>query len=357
MGAGHAHLHLLRQAPRLRRAGVDVALVAPPTFRYSGTASAVASGDLPPHAGTIDVARLAAEAGVRHLEGRVVAMDRSAKCAETHDGRRLGYDVASFNVGSVPDTRGVTVGEGVVRVKPMEELATLAGRLASLHGAGPVRVGVVGSGASGLEVAGHVACRLAGQVTVVVFERDLVPAGFLPAGARHAALRRLVSLGVTFRVGVTVAEVAADCVVLADGQAVACDLTVLATGLVANPIVQRLGLGDHQGIPVRPTLQHVDDEDVLAAGDCAHFLAAPLPNLGVHGVRQGPVLLEGLLARNAGEPLPAYRPPRITLQVLDLGGGRGLATRGRRWWHGRGAHVLKRIIDRRWLARHPGPAR
>jgi NADH dehydrogenase FAD-containing subunit len=113
-----------------------------------------------------------------------------------------------------------------------------------------------------------------------------------------------------------------------------------------------LGLGDARGVPVTATLQHPDHADVHAVGDCARFLPQPLPRIGVHGVRQGPVLLASLLARARGAELPSYEPQREALAVLDLGDGVGLAVRGRWWWQGRAALLLKRWIDRRWLRQY-----
>lgn len=98
------------------------------------------------------------------------------------------------------------------------------------------------------------------------------------------------------------------------------------------------------------TLRHVDHDDVFAAGDCAHFTPRPLPRLGVHGVRQGPVLRDALLARTRAGSWPTYDPPARVLQRLDLGAGVGLAVRGRWWSCGRGAHRGKGAIDERWLA-------
>lgn len=352
VGAGHAHLHLLRHAPILRAAGLDVSLVAPATFRYSGVATAASSGEAPRDRGAVDVGALAAEHGVAHVVGQVRDLDPVGQVARTEDERTLRWDLLSLNVGSVPLEDDMEVGPGVVRIKPLEEYLGLRSRLDDLADAGPGRVVVVGSGASGLEVAGHVAARLPPGSRVLVVERDRVPAGFLAPAPRRAALSVLVDRGVTFRVGAPAVEVAGDRVATADGRVEGCDLAVLATGLRAHPIVERVGLGDRRGVPVRATLEHVDHRGVFAVGDCAHFTPRPLPNLGVHGVRQGPVLLQALAARAGGSSdLPAYRPPRHVLQVLDLGAGIGLATRGRWWSCGRAAHRLKHLIDQRWLDR------
>lgn len=156
--------------------------------------------------------------------------------------------------------------------------------------------------------------------------------------------------------GQPVRRLESDHVVLDSGVTVEHDVVVLATGLVASDLLADVGLSDEEsardGIPVRATLQHRDHDDIYAAGDCAHFMPHPLAKVGVYGVRQGPVLLASLLARTTGERLPVFEPQRHALQVLDLGGGVGLATRGSWWWMGRAALRLKRRIDRRWLAQY-----
>jgi NADH dehydrogenase FAD-containing subunit len=137
-----------------------------------------------------------------------------------------------------------------------------------------------------------------------------------------------------------------------DGERHEHDTVVIATGLTPTGFASDSGLGDARGIPVRATLQHVDHDDIYAAGDAPYFTPGPLPKLGVHGVRQGPVLEHSLLARQDGRPLPVYEPHRHALQILDLGGGTALATRGRWWAEGPLLRRLKLAIDRRWLARY-----
>ncbi len=352
VGAGHAHLHVVRHAAALTGAGYRVCLLAPRSFRYSGVASVTATGGMDPDEGHIDVAALAAEAGVRHLDDRLAGLDRRGRVARTEGGAALAYDVLSVNLGSaVEPPASMEVTDDVLRVKPLGQLARLGERVeAAARASGDgARVTIVGGGNSGLELAGHLAARpdVAG-VRLVEAGPELGTG--LPAGARRRARRVLECRGVEVRTGCPVDRLDGAAVRCADGTEREHDVAVLATGLTATPLVAELGLGDRDGVPVRATLQHEHDDDVYAAGDCAHFLPRPLPLVGVHGVRQGPVLHRSLLARMSGDPLPAYRPQRHALAVLDLGGGTGLAVRGRLWWEGRSALALKRRIDRRWLA-------
>ena len=351
VGAGHTHLHVVDRADALRAAGVEVTLLAPHDFHYSGLASATATGALPADAGRIDVAALAARRGVPHVVARMVAHDLDAHTVRTDDGIDVPYDAVSFNLGSAVATDGMLVDDGVIMVKPLERLAPLTAWLDAPSPAHGARITVVGGGPTGLELAGHLAARRCDDAVVRVADRDERPGRSLPPGARRRVVRRLAERGVVFHAGQPVLQVHHDHAVIG-GRRLDHDLAVIATGLSAPPIVVDAGLGDHRGIPVRATLQHIDHDDVYAVGDCARFTPRELPKLGVHGVRQGPVLVASLLARVAGATLPTYDPQTLALRILDLGGGTAVAMRGRWWVEGRAALALKRAIDDRWLAHY-----
>ena len=354
VGAGHAHLHLLRHASRLEAAGYRTTVVAPARFDYSGAASGIAAGGRDPAEGRIDVAALARHHRVDHRQGLVTEVDPVSRTATTDDGSRLGWDVVSFNIGSVADVgSGEGGAEGVVVVKPLVDLTRLRERLRLPPAGRGHHLTVVGAGASGIELAAHLAAR---QDTDLVRLLEASPriGAFLPPRAARRLGRLLASRGVQVLTEADPVRIEEDAVVLRDGTRLAHDTVVVATGLAAPPLATRAPLGGPQGFPVRATLQHRDHDDVYAAGDCADFLPGPLPRIGVHGVRQGPVLLAALEARASGATAPVYRPQRQVLSILDLGGGTALAVRGRWWWLGRSSLALKRRIDRRWLSTYRG---
>jgi NADH dehydrogenase FAD-containing subunit len=352
VGAGHAHLHLVRHSSRLARAGYRTTLVAPRWFDYSGSASAIAAGGGDPDTGRIDVAALACRNRVDHRPGLVTAVDIETRTVTTDDGSRLEWDLVSFNIGSVAAVPpGTTSAATVVGVKPLSELIRLRERLASPGPARGHHVTVVGSGASGLELAAHLSVRDDTDL-VHLLEHGSRIGGSLPRRAEQRVVALLESRGVRIWTHAGRVRVDADAVLLDDGTLLPHDAVVVATGLAPPPLAARPPLGGPQGLPVRATLQHRDHDDVYAAGDCADFLPGPLPRVGVHGVRQGPVLLAALEARSSGAPAPVYRPQRHALAILDLGGGTALAVRGRWWWLGRSSRALKRRIDGRWLAQH-----
>lgn len=351
VGAGHAHLHLIEHATRLSAVGYDVTLVAPGRFDYSGVASAVAAGDQDPATGRIDVAALTDVLDhVEHVQSTVTDVDLTARTVTLADGSTRQWDVISFNIGSVasvPDE--LPLHDSVVHIKPLGSLTSLRERLLTRpHGRGH-RVTVVGGGSSGLELAAHLGAR-ADTDEVLLLEVGPRLGRALPSRARRRVIRLLRRRGVEVRTSARIHEITHDAVTLADGTSAPHDVAILATGLVPPALATRPPLGGPDGIPVRATLQHRDHVDVYAAGDCADFLPQRLGRIGVHGVRQGPVLLDALEARISGAPAPVYRPPRSALSILDLGGGTALATRGRWWWMGRSSLALKRWIDRRWIA-------
>ncbi len=350
VGAGHAHLHLVRNAARLADAGYRITLVAPAGFDYSGAASGIAAGDRDPGDGSIDVVALARDRPLEHRRGLVTAVDLAARTATTDDGSLVEWDLVSFNIGSVADVPPATTGIGaVVGVKPLSDLTRLRERLAHPPEGRGHHVTVIGAGASGIELAAHLAAR-DDTDRVHLIERGSRIGGFLPPRAARRLVGLLEARGVRIVTEAGVVRVGEDAVLLGDGSRVPHDIVVVATGLRPPPLASRSPLGGRNGFPVRATLQHRDHDDVYAAGDCADFMPETLPRIGVHGVRQGPVLLAALEARASGTRVPVYQPQEHALSILDLGGGTALAVRGRWWWLGRSSLALKRWIDRRWIA-------
>lgn len=360
VGAGHAHLHLVRRSARLRDAGVDPVLIAPARFYYSGLASGVLSGALTPADAAIDIAALARAAGIDYRTDPVVGIDRPGRRLVLGSGESVTFDAASFNIGSAAvDPVGAERVGGQWGVKPLSQLFELR---AALEGAMIARgetptVVVVGGGQSGFEIAG--------AVTGLMERRRHRPRVFLvvqgyPSWAPPAALRRLrqnlASRGVTIVGGILVERNPGSCR-LADGQRLPCDHLVLATGLEPPALIGDLDLPLARDGRLRlgPALCSIADDAIFGVGDCAVMDAEPRPAAGVFGVRAGPILLNNLAALGDGRPLRAYHPQKRWLSIMDLGDGRGLAMRGHLWSLGRPALRLKRSLDLSFIRRMRAP--
>ncbi len=351
VGAGHAHLHLVRQAGALRRTGIDLTLISPATFLYSGLASAALSGGMALDVGEIDVARLAATHGVRHLADTAQALDRDRREVQLTGGGTVSYDAVSFNIGSrLHDPERLLSEPGVWPAKPLDALLSLRpmieARIADT-GKCPAIV-VAGGGQSANELAAALCglCERHGVTPQIVVIHPDTAQTWAPPGAWRRLRAQMRHRGVDFRNDRVIRRSPGRCQ-LASEELLDCEVLLLATGLVGPDLLGRLGLAvnDRGRIVTTATLQSISDPRVFAVGDCAVIAGAERPCAGVFGVRAAPILLKNLMALSRNMPLTAYRPPTRWLSIMDLGNGTGLAQWGRAWWLGAMALRWKRWLD------------
>lgn len=181
----------------------------------------------------------------------------------------------------------------------------------------------VGGGFSGVEVAGElVDClrsirryypRVAAdelKVTVLHGMDRLLPELSPRLGA--AALVSLRERGVTVRLDTRVVVIAANGVVLADGELIEGATVISTIGTSANPLLEKLGLPTTAGrIQTAGDLSVPGHPGVWAAGDCA-FIPNALdgsfcPPTAQFAVRQARHLASNLVATIAGRPTEPFR--------------------------------------------------
>jgi NADH dehydrogenase len=191
----------------------------------------------------------------------------------------------------------------------------------------PVRVAVIGAGATGVELVAelHKSTRTLvsygldridpeRDITLDLIEagRRILPA--LPDRIAASATQLLQGLGVRVRTGARVTEVAAGIVLLASGERVPADLVVWAAGVKAHEFLRDLaGLETNRlnQLVVGPTLQTTRDDAIFALGDCA---AAPwlgregtVPPRAQAAHQQASHLYRQILRRLRGQPLEPWR--------------------------------------------------
>ena len=304
--------------------------------------------------------------GVRFVEARAVALDRAAREVELADGRRVGYDVVAIDVGAVNPGRDDA--GAAVRTKPLWRIEDL-GRFLDEAAGGGGRLAVVGGGAAGVEVALNVTARpdLAALEVVVVEPGDRLCPG-LPDRFGAWAADTLRQRGATVRLGTRAAGATSDGVRLDGGETLPADAVLWATGSVGPPLLREAGLAvTERGFArVDVGLRSASDGRVFVAGDAAAVAGhEELARIGVHAVRQGPVLRENvrqaLRALAAGQdpgrvPLRPFRPYPIAPLLVSTGGPTA-------WWLAGPVALrsplalrLKHAVDRRWIDRYRGGA-
>ena len=357
-GAGHAHLHIVKRAAEFRRRGIELVVIAPEPFWYSGLATGMLGGRYPPELDQVDVEMLVRRGGGQMVRDRVRHIDVDGRRIDLESGPSVAYDVLSLDLGSAPpEIPGAT--DRVYAVKPISNLLRLRDevrRLAAMPERTPARIVVAGGGPAGCEIAANlIALGKSGrrqlEIAILTSQNRLL-AG-LPAIAGTLMARRLAQDGVDISYGTTVRSIEHGFAATGVGR-VPFDILVNATGLKPSPVVGAIGLptGADGGLLVDRYLRSVSDPRIFGGGDCISFAERDLPKLGVYAVREAPVLLHNLLATQEGRKLKPYAPQRRALMILNLGDGTGLATRGGWALRSPAFAWIKDRIDRAFLGRY-----
>ncbi|MCB9729601.1 MAG: selenide, water dikinase SelD [Deltaproteobacteria bacterium] len=349
VGAGHAHVQLLRRLAMAPWRDAEVTLIVDrPVSLYSGMVPGLLAGQYAAHELSIDAHVLARRAGARVIHAAATRVDAVQRLIHLAGRPPIAYELASLNVGStvaLADLPGVAE-----HALPTRPLSRLLDALDALSGA-PARSTVVGAGAAGVELAA--ALRARGH-TVTLVDGGEAPMQAQRARVRARVARALSARGITLRLGARVESVAAGAVTLSDGEALAHDHLIWAAGAAPPALCAASDLPkDARGyVRVGHDLRVVGHPDLFAAGDCAVPDQAPwVPRAGVYAVRSGPVLADNLEASLRGWPLRRWRPQRDFLTLLNLGDGTALGFRGPLVAEGAWVFRLKDRIDRRFVQR------
>ena len=367
-GGGHSHVIVLKRFGMKPMPGVRVTLICRDVETpYSGMLPGHVAGHYTHDDVHIDLGPLARFANARFYHDEVIGLDTAERKVICRSRPPVPYDVLSIDVGSAPRMDEVPgAGDAVVPVKPIGNLVARWNALVErvLATRRPMRVGVVGGGAGGVEMALamrhglRVRLREAGgDPDRLSFELFTAGAGVLPRNpprVRAAFARVLAGQGVRVHVDARVERVdrGASCTTgtavegTDDGPArEAARTTVLHTtrgatyefdevlwvtqaGAQAWPAEAGLATDEDGFVAVRPTLESTSHPGVFAAGDCAAVLAHPREKAGVFAVRQGPVLAENLRRALRGLAPRPFTPQRRYLSLIGTGGRHAVATRG-----------------------------
>jgi pyridine nucleotide-disulfide oxidoreductase family protein len=344
VGAGHAHVEVLRQLAERPIAETAVTVVSRvAAAAYSGMLPGVVAGHYRPDAHLMPVAPLAARAGADCLLGEACGLDPERRVLRLAGGDTLEFDLLSLDIGSAPDLGAAPAGEPVLPVKPLETFLPALAAAEAGFASGRARVAVVGGGVAGTEMALALRHRYAAAgraVAVTLIEKGPVIVPGLPGAARRRLERACAEHGVEIRTGT--------------GEARGFDLALWTTGAAAAGWLGTTGLALDAGgfVRVDTHLRSVSHGSVFVAGDAASLDGAGRPKAGVFAVRQGPVLAENLRRSLEGRPLRRYRPQRRWLVLAATGPRHAVGTRNGLTVAGDWVWWLKDRIDRGFVERY-----
>ena len=353
LGAGRAHLHLLKHHAELSRHGVlppRITLLAPQARPVQpGMLAGYVAGRYALEQCSIALDALVGATPVRWLTPPVRSLDAAAGRFTLDDGSELDYDWLSVDLSAVQDRQlAETTMPGArahgLFVRPLEHFCGLWPRVVELAQTRNLRLTVVGGGSTGIELALALRQRLRqAPVSLVTGARGLAPGQ--PAALRGKAAALLRARGVTVLPD-RVNAIAPDELKLESGARLACDVALMATPTQAPSWLQASGLAlDAQArLAVDACLRSQSHRNVFACGETCG--GAPGTGQGRYGRSNGPTLLHNLGAALAGrEPRP-LKTVRHELHLLSASQGTALARWGGLCVQGRWVDWAKDRLDR-----------
>ncbi len=366
VGGGHSHVTVLKGFGMKPLPGVRLTLICREIHTpYSGMLPGLVAGHYEFDDAHIDLAPLSRFAGSRLFHDEVVGLDLERKRVLCKNRPPVAYDVLSLDIGSNPmmsDVRGAS--ENVIPVKPISNFIDRWERLKDrvLKAQGPVKIGVVGAGAGGVELtlaAQYALGRmLEAQKAEAILEFYLFSSTAILPTHNHKARARfrrvLAERGVHVYAGKSVVEVGVTSLRCEDGSAFILDEILWVTQAAAASWPGESGLEvDARGfIRVADTLESTSHPAVFAAGDIAAVVDHPREKAGVFAVRQGKPLEGNLRRALLGRPLKPFVPQRKFLSLISTGDQYAIASRGNWSLEGRYMWKLKDWIDRRFMAKY-----
>ncbi len=347
-GAGGLELatRLGNRLGKKKRARITL-IDASPSHLWKPLLYEVAAGSLDSYAERLEYLAQGHWHGFTFRLGRMDGLDRANKqvsVAPTLDEhgteiiprRAFKYDTLIIAVGSVANDFGVPgVAEHCVMLDTPEQArefhrrhinACLRANTQQENVApGQLTVGIVGAGATGVELAAelhdttrelssygmdHIEPDKSLKLLIVEASDRILPG--LPPRLSGAAADRLKELGVEMHVNERVVEVRKDGMMTADGKFIPASMMVWSAGIKAPDFLKDIaGLETNRQnqLVVKATLQTTRDDNIFALGDCA---ACPMPDgrnvppraQAAH--QQASLMAQAICRRFRGKPLLEY---------------------------------------------------
>ena len=334
IGGGHSHAMLLQQWAKQPVPGARLTLVSPHLqSAFSDMLPGLVAGHYEYGDVHINLPRLCRAAGARFVQACAHQVDTEQRRISLLGRPELEYDLLSLDVGATP-SRNITGSELAIPVKPVDHFHRywdqLTQQIHSNHQ--PFKLGVVGGGAGGFELAMAMACALEEQLYSGRVEIHLIQAGNkvpfgLPLIARRLAAREMSRLKVRVHRNWRVTEITHAGVHNDDGQFLPLDKVMLCTEATAPPWLAQSGLAldEHGFILVDRYLRAQGHNNVFASGDVAALTRSPAPKSSACALQQGTTLYRNLRATIQGQSLKAYRLQKNGLRLLTCGDRRAIA--------------------------------
>lgn len=346
IGAGRAHLQVLKGLARQGRSDVNVTLVAPhPYYIEAGMLPGYVAGDYELSDIRIPLDALVEASGVGFAPAHVHSLDPNGRRVQLSTGDALPYDVLSIDVEPTIDRDRIeTLIPGARRnalfTRPLEAFVQLWPQLLALAQERALQVAVIGDSLASVELAMAAAHALAlphGSRVTLVAGTD-TPLADQPQALQRRLLARLKRLNITVLQD-HCTGIDGRAIQLASGASLVCDAPLLAPAGELPGWLLQAGLQlDDSGHPVlNARLQSESHRQVFIVPE-----AAP--------VEVGPVLDANLRTAISGGTFRKVPMEAARLRVVGCGDRHAIAVWGPLSLEGREVWHWKNRRDRRQFA-------
>lgn len=352
IGGGHAHVTALRWLQKRPCPDVSITLINPRAYAvYSGMVPGFVAGHFSRSEVEIDLGRLCTESGADIIHDTIIDLDPIRKRAMGQSGKTYSYDLASVDVGIVSAPPNVSDSKMDLAVKPMSPFVEAWAQVSKNLSGG---VTIVGAGLGGVELAFAVRHRMRSNglpdtVPVSLVDQSKILSASSPP-LRRALRQRLIVAGVDVLEDTEVRRHHDGQLELASGQSLTPQLVLWTAGGRAHDWLAQSGLKARNGFPVvAASLQSISHPDIFIVGDAASLPDKRVPKAGVYAVRQGPVLMQNMIAKSRGAPLQDFVPQKDYLKLVSLGKKAAIAEKWGLTVQLPGLWGLKTWIDRSFV--------
>lgn len=343
-GGGHASLPIIKMGRYWKQKGYSISLISSnPCLVYSGGLPQFMGGFYSFDEISIDLRNLCKRYGTEFVQDTVTSVDSIKNHLITERGKKYSFDLLLINTGAKTDVKNRA--QNVFPVKPMAELLPL---LSKLKNGTMKHLLIAGGGAAGTEIAlnmSHPHSAIQADITLVE-RRESILSSF-PEKAVNIATDELRKRGVTIKTGT----------IYSHEDTKRFDAVIDATG--NNPsslsLHHNLTTGHRKRILTEATLIARGTNNIFAAGDTADVDGNNYAAVGVHAVKQGPLLRRNILSLLEGRDLLPYKPYPVNPLILSNGNSDAIFTANGFCGRGAWASVLKYVLDKNWLEKYTKP--
>ncbi|HAZ46057.1 MAG TPA: FAD-dependent oxidoreductase [Cyanobacteria bacterium UBA11369] len=357
IGGGHSHAIALKHFAQNPLPDLRITLISDvEQTPYSGMLPGYVAGFYSYEECHIDLTSLTQYAKAEMICDRAINLDLNNNLVLCENQPPVSFDLLSIDIGSTPATLSIPgAAEYAIPVKPVPHFLQQWHQIIEKVTNNPdslIRIGIVGGGAGGVELALNVHSRLKqSNLEIHLFHRDAeLMINHNPWVRKHMQ-RLLTRRGIFVHLQENVCEVKPQLVRCESDLNVEFNYLFWVTQASAPnwPKISGLAVDATGFILVSDTLQSISHPQVFAAGDIATIVNNPCPKAGVFAVRQGKPLFNNLQQKLLGKPLKPYQPQKRYLSLIGTGNGSAVASWGSFGWDSPLLWYWKDSIDRKFM--------